>query len=482
MSSLNLHHDFGNLAEEDWQEFAFSSVKDVHKLVRKTSEGYALKPLYTQNDTLEHSKLLKGLSYKKNKVLAPISSQKDYDQASELGVSHFQVGLNIEQLEVEEMPSLGREDQSFFISLHQNPIVEATYWKKRIAKYQKRYFLFDPVTHILKQQKITRSFDLLVDDMFEFSKTFKESFIVSVDGHYLKSLGLSDVSELSHILLVFKYYLEEARKREFSTKSLFSKAVFKIALGSSFFKNIAKSRATKLLLHRLFYREFQEIFEKDFVIISELNTSEIQDQDLHTNILRETTACFSSVMAHLSHHRVSAFDQSEIAKRVAINTHHILNDESHIQEVRDPSSGSYFLDQLTDQLVQQSWEYYLELEQKVFLQKYFFSGEFAKKCKEDETLREKKTVIGVTQYKNTLDSSLNRDSSQYEVWEKYDSEKIQGFKKIDFSQIDAKSYLQFSRDLTNWQNFKDALGYIEFFSKPQKEIALPPLKYGGQDE
>ena len=212
MSSLNLHHDFGNLAEEDWQEFAFSSVKDVHKLVRKTSEGYTLKPLYTQNDTLEHSKLLKGLSYKKNKVLAPISSQKDYDQASELGVSHFQVGLRIEQLEVEEMPSLGREDQSFFISLHQNPIVEATYWKKRIAKYQKRYFLFDPVTHILKQQKITRSFDLLVDDMFEFSKTFKESFIVSVDGHYLKSLGLSDVSELSHILLVFKYYLEEARK------------------------------------------------------------------------------------------------------------------------------------------------------------------------------------------------------------------------------------------------------------------------------
>lgn len=482
MSSLNLHHDFGNLAEEDWQEFAFSSVKDVHKLVRKTSEGYALKPLYTQNDKLEYSKLLKGLSFKKNKVLAPIKSLKNYNQALELGVSHFHVGLDKQQLEAEEMPSLGSDDQSFFISLHQNPIVEATYWKKRIAKYQRRYFLFDPVTHILRQQKITRSFDLLVDDMFEFSQSFKEPYVVSVDGHYLKSLGLSDVSELSHILLVFKYYLEEARKRELSPKSLFSKTSFKIALGSHFFKNIAKSRAAKLLLHRLFYREFQEVFEKDFMIISELNTSEIQDQDLHSNILRETTACFSSVMAHLSHHLVSPFDHSDIANRVAINTHHILNDESHIQEVRDPTSGSYFLDQLTDQLVQSSWEYYLELEQKVYLQKYFFSGEFAKKCSDDEKLRQKRTVIGVTKYKNDLDSQLNRDDQGYSLWEKYESDHVQAFKKIDFSQIDAKDYLQFSRDLTNWQNFKDALGYIEFFSKPQKEIELPPLKYGGDNE
>src|SRR5699024_2636916 len=90
--------------------------------------------------------------------------------------------------------------------------------------------------------------------------------------------------------------------------------------------------------------------------------------DIYVNLLRAGNEAFSAVLGGADvvtvhpHDVLSAITpQSE---RIARNVQLVIKEETFVHYVLDPAGGSYYIDSLTDQLVERAWQAFLEIEEK----------------------------------------------------------------------------------------------------------------------
>ena len=89
--------------------------------------------------------------------------------------------------------------------------------------------------------------------------------------------------------------------------------------------------------------------------------------DPYVNMLRGTTEAVASVLGGADIVSVLPFDypfgeSSSFANRIARNVQLILREESYLDRVGDPASGSYFIEKMTDSLCERSWNLFKEVE------------------------------------------------------------------------------------------------------------------------
>ena len=83
--------------------------------------------------------------------------------------------------------------------------------------------------------------------------------------------------------------------------------------------------------------------------------------DPYNNLVRSSLEGMAAVIGGadalaIQPHDLYCVDPNPDAWRLALNVQHLLHDEAHLDKVCDPSSGSWFIDQLTQKLVEQSWQ------------------------------------------------------------------------------------------------------------------------------
>ena len=91
--------------------------------------------------------------------------------------------------------------------------------------------------------------------------------------------------------------------------------------------------------------------------------------DPWVNMLRATREIFIGAVAGVDSITVAAYADrlgldSDHGRRVALNAHHVLAEESHLAQVADPAGGSWALDGLTDQLASEAWQLFQDFEQR----------------------------------------------------------------------------------------------------------------------
>ena len=130
-----------------------------------------------------------------------------------------------------------------------------------------------------------------------------------------------------------------------------------LTAGTYMFEEIAKHRALRMLWKQLL--EDYELPEVHLEIYSETSTTHQSGYDMHTNLLRATSAAFGAIAGGADavqirpYNSVAAWADAE-GERLALNQHFMLAYESGMDRVMDPAAGSYFIENKTAELVAQA--------------------------------------------------------------------------------------------------------------------------------
>ena len=144
---------------------------------------------------------------------------------------------------------------------------------------------------------------------------------------------------------------------------------FALTIGNTYFANIAKIRALRLLWANVL--EAYELASPQLPPIVVHLEDESQTDDMHTNMIRAAAQAMSAVIGGASRLYVLSADQyaqpdtsGDFVLRIARNVQHLLRYESGFDKVVDPAAGSYFLDTFTEALAAEAWQKFLHIEEQ----------------------------------------------------------------------------------------------------------------------
>lgn len=221
---------------------------------------------------------------------------------------------------------------------------------------------------------------------------------IDIDATKIHNAGASIIQEVAFIL------------NEFSSKLNENDCIIHVCCDSLYFSNIAKLRAIRFCCERIIEESNSKL---KFEIICHNSLREQTLFDPWVNMLRSTTSSMAAIIGganqvsslsydHLYSH-LSGKEQTKLGKRQADNILKILLEESHLSQVNDPMKGSYSVDNMTFQIINNSWEKYLS---------GINTSELSKEVKEVANKRyemaqtRKWTVTGVNNFANS-DETLN---------------------------------------------------------------------------
>lgn len=187
-----------------------------------------------------------------------------------------------------------------------------------------------------------------------------------VNAHRFHS-GPDDSSlELAYAIAKGSEYLARLTEHGLPAETINAHMQFSIAISKSYFVEIAKLRALRLLWANVMkaYGTPQAPF------LAVHFAPETQDDNTNTNMIRASTQALSAVIGGADQLYILPANQGRqekstaFTRRIARNVQHLLKMESHLHRVIDPGAGSYYIEKLTEKLAGQAWEQFREMEVK----------------------------------------------------------------------------------------------------------------------
>lgn len=253
--------------------------------------------------------------------------------------------------------------------------------------------------------------------------------VLSVNGLHYHNAGATSVQELAFSFAAGSEYLHQLTERGMNIDSILPKLSFNLAVGSSYFMEIAKFRAARLIWARI--AEAYSARKEDSKAYIHAVTSNWNKSlyDSYVNLLRTTTESMSAGIAGVDAMTILPFDniyntETEFASRVARNQQIIIQEEAHLDKVVDPGAGSYYIEHLTDAIVQAVWDLFLQIDEQGGFAKALEAGfidsqiEASAKKRDEQVANRKTSILGTNQFPNQNEMML--DSIKRELKPDYD--------------------------------------------------------------
>jgi methylmalonyl-CoA mutase N-terminal domain/subunit len=219
-----------------------------------------------------------------------------------------------------------------------------------------------------------------------------------VNTYILREAGTNAAQEMGIGLAVAFHYLDEARKRGVPIDA--SAPLFAIIAGlhNDFFEEIAKLRATRRVWAKYLSERLGAQNEKSKAVTISVHTcgSTLMAQQPVNNIARSAYQAMAAVLSGCRGLDLSCYDEpfhipSEEAATVALRTHSILMLEQRVSAVADPLGGSYFVEELTDEMERRIWAVIESIEEHGGVRAAYESGWIQGQI--DETARNLENAI-----------------------------------------------------------------------------------------
>lgn len=194
---------------------------------------------------------------------------------------------------------------------------------------------------------------------------------VTVDGPAFHNLGADPTWELAGSLAAAVAYLRWFDESGLAVSRALQQISFRLAADGDQFMTIAKLRAARQLWARI----AEVAGEPDggaTTLHAETSLPMMTQRDPWVNMLRTTVAAFGAGLGGADTVLVRPFDAAipgglteappGFSRRIARNTQLLLLEESHLGRVLDPAGGSWFVEDLTEQLAQQAWRRFQDIE------------------------------------------------------------------------------------------------------------------------
>jgi methylmalonyl-CoA mutase len=194
---------------------------------------------------------------------------------------------------------------------------------------------------------------------------------ITVDGPAFHNLGASAAWELAGCVAAAVAYVRTLVESGLSLSDALRQISFRLAADDDQFMTLAKMRAARQLWARV--ADVVGDPESGAVVVhAETSLPMMTQRDPWVNMLRSTLAAFGAGVGGADTVLVLPFDvaipggfpgmATSFARRMARNVQLLLLEESHVGRVLDPAGGSWFVEQLTEQLAQQAWEHFQAIE------------------------------------------------------------------------------------------------------------------------
>jgi methylmalonyl-CoA mutase len=184
---------------------------------------------------------------------------------------------------------------------------------------------------------------------------------ISISGYHMQEAGATCDLELAFTIADGIEYVRAALSKGLDVDAFAGRLSFFFAIGMSFFMEVAKLRAARLLWATLMKKHFAPKDPASLMLRTHCQTSgaSLTAQDPFNNIVRTTIEAMAAVFGGTQSLHTNAFDEAialptDQSARVARNTQLILQLETGIPKVIDPWGGSYFMEALTHALARKA--------------------------------------------------------------------------------------------------------------------------------
>jgi methylmalonyl-CoA mutase len=260
----------------------------------------------------------------------------------------------------------------------------------------------------------------IVADIIEYTSKYMPKFnSISISGYHIQEAGANCALELAFTLADGLEYVRYALDRGLDVDSFAPRLSFFFGIGMNFFMEVAKLRAARFLWAKLM-KQFNPKNPKSMTLRTHCQTSgwSLTEQDPYNNIIRTTIEAMAGVFGGTQSLHTNALDEAialptPFSARIARNTQLIIQEETGICNVVDPMGGSYYVESLTNSLIEKASEIIDEVENLGGMTKALETGMPKLRIEESSAKKQAKidmgtdVIVGVNKYVKDEDDSVD---------------------------------------------------------------------------
>ncbi|MCP3921005.1 MAG: methylmalonyl-CoA mutase [Desulfobacterales bacterium] len=279
----------------------------------------------------------------------------------------------------------------------------------------------------------------IVSDIIGYcSENMPKYNTVSISGYHIMEAGADSVLQTAFTLADGLEYVKAALSAGLDVDKFAPRLSFFFGIGMNFFMDIAMLRAARFLWAEIM-SEFNPTNPKSSMLRTHCQTSgwSLTQQDPYNNIIRTTLECLSATLGGTQSLHTNSFDEAvglptEFSARIARNTQIVVQEESQICKVVDPLGGSYYIESLTNGIIEEVRKILNEIKDLGGMAKAIESGMPKMRIEESAAKRQaridqgKDVIVGVNKYKLEDEDMLD----VLEVSDAVRTEQVDRLKKI----------------------------------------------------
>ena len=261
----------------------------------------------------------------------------------------------------------------------------------------------------------------VVSDIIGYTANHMPKFnSISISGYHMQEAGATNVQELAYTIADGIEYVRTAINSGMDVDKFAPRLSFFFAIGMNFFMEIAKLRAARILWATLMEEKFALKDDRSLVLRTHCQTSGVSltSKDPYNNVMRTTIEAMSAVLGGTQSLHTNSFDEAlalptEFSARIARNTQLVIQEETGITNVVDPLAGSYYVESLTDELVQAARKIIDEVEELGGMTKAVETGlpklriEEAAAQRQARIDRGEEVIVGVNKYQLEVEPEVD---------------------------------------------------------------------------
>ena len=252
----------------------------------------------------------------------------------------------------------------------------------------------------------------IISDIFGYTSREMPKFnSISISGYHLQEAGATQVQELAFTIADGMEYVKYGVASGLDIDKFAGRLSFFFAIGMNFFMEIAKLRAARVLWHRAM-TQLGAKDERSKMLRTHCQTSGVSltEQDPYNNVMRTTIEAMAAMLGGTQSLHTNALDEAialptDFSARIARNTQIVIQEETGMTRVVDPLGGSYYVEALTQQLVDEAWAIIEKVQAEGGMAKAVAAGwpkamiETAAAARQARVDRGDDVIVGVNKYR-----------------------------------------------------------------------------------
>lgn len=311
----------------------------------------------------------------------------------------------------------------------------------------------------------------LITNIFEYCQQHVPKFnTISISGYHIREAGSTAVQEVAFTLANGMAYVDAALESGLKVDQFAPRLAFFFNAHNNFFEEIAKFRAARRIWAKIMKEHYGAENPKSWKLRFHTQTggSTLTAQQPDNNIVRVTLQALAAVLGGTQSLHTNSRDEAlalptEESARIALRTQQIIAHESGVADTVDPLGGSYYIEELTNQI---------EKEVEAYIEKIKEFGGAVQAIEEGYMQREIHQSAYEAQKRIESKEDIVVGMNEFQIDEELNAELLRVDEQLEYDQ---KKNVQNVRNTRDESKVNDKLNSLRNAARDEKENLMPHI-------